>query len=75
MCEVMTWQEIESEFDSEWVLIEDPELTSALKVIKGKVVFHSKDQNEVYRKMGEFTKLNHAVRYIGELPKGWEMAL
>ena len=75
MNQVMTWEEIESAFDGEWVLIEDPELTHALKVIKGKVVFHSKDQGKVYQKMGEFPKLNHAIRYIGEFPEGWEMAL
>ena len=75
MDKVMSWLEIEAAFDSEWVLIEDPELTNSLKVIQGKVVFHSKEQSEVYEKMRDLPRLNHAIRYIGRLPEGWEMAL
>ena len=47
---VMSWKEIEETFDSEWVLIEDPELSLSLEVLGGKVVFHSTDKNVSIRK-------------------------
>ena len=66
MNQVMTWEEIEAEFDGEWVLIENPETTPVLEILRGKVVFHSKDKQEVHEEMMELPKLNHAVMYIGE---------
>ena len=72
---VMSWKEIEDAFDSEWVLIEDPELTHSQEIIKGKVVFHSKDRGEVHSKATELRPLHPAIIYIGDLPEGWEMAL
>ncbi len=40
----MTISEIESEFDSEWVLVDEPETNEQLEVLKGKVLHHSKDR-------------------------------
>ena len=50
MDEVLTAAEIEKRFESEWVLIEDPQTDEALEVRRGKVRWHSKDRDEVYRK-------------------------
>lgn len=66
MGKVMTWAEIEEAFDGEWVLIEDPETTSAPQIIRGKVIFHSKSRAEVHERMMELPKLNHAVMFIGQ---------
>ena len=46
----MTIAEIESQFESEWVLVEDPQTNNRLEVLGGKVRHHSKDRDEVYRK-------------------------
>ena len=75
MNEVMTWEEIEEAFDGEWVLIEDPELTRSLEIVGGKVVFHSAERKEVYKRMRELPELCHAVRYIGKLPQDMVFAL
>ena len=72
---VMSWKEIEDAFDSEWVLIEDPEHTPSLEIVRGKVIFHSKDRAELNAKMAELPRMHHAVIYIGGLPEGWEMIL
>ena len=50
MSEVMTREELEARFDSEWVLLEDPEVDEQSRVVRGRVVCHSKDRDEVYRK-------------------------
>ena len=47
MGEVMSLAEILGEFKSEWVLLEDPETTESLEVKGGKVLWHSKDRDEV----------------------------
>lgn len=52
MDEVLTAAQIEAQFESEWVLIEDPQTDAALEVQRGKVRWHSKDRDEVYRKGG-----------------------
>ena len=72
---VMSWSEIEETFNGEWVLIEDPELTPVLKIIRGKVIFHSKDRAAMDAKMAELTRIHHAIMYIGGLPEGMEMIL
>jgi hypothetical protein len=53
MTDVLTVAEIESQFPSEWVLVEDPETNEALGVKSGKVLYHSKDRDEVYRSAAE----------------------
>ena len=75
MDEVMSWAEIEETFNGEWVLIEDPELSPVLQVIRGKVIFHSKDRAAVDAKMQELPRMHHAVKHIGGLPEGLEMVL
>lgn len=64
----MTIEEIESQFDSEWVLIEDPRTDEALNVLGGKVLHHSKDRDEVYRKAVSLRPKRSAVVYTGEIP-------
>ena len=66
MSEVLTWAEIEAAFDSEWVLIEDPEMTGSLAIIQGRVIFHSKSRAEIHETMMELPKLNHAVIFVGQ---------
>ena len=41
--------EIKAKFDSEWVLVSEPQTNDNLEVQAGKVIFHSKDRDEVYR--------------------------
>ena len=50
MDEILTVGEMESRFVAEWLLVEEPQTDEALEVRSGKVLFHSKDRDEVYRK-------------------------
>ena len=75
MDKVMSWAEIEATFDSEWVLIEDPELTPMLEIIRGKVVFHGKDKDKLHQKMRELLPLRSAVIFVGDPPKDLEFIL
>src|SRR2546425_5910097 len=53
MHELMSLAEINATFESEWVLLENPETTESLEVKAGKVLWHSKDRDELYRKARE----------------------
>ncbi len=48
MDDVLTIAQIEAQFASEWVLVEDPQTNEALEVQSGTVRWHSKDREEVY---------------------------
>ena len=75
MNEVLTVAEIKSRYDSEWVLIEDPQTNEALEVQSGKVLYHSKDRDEFDRKALAFHPKRFAVLYTGTPPEGMEFAL
>jgi hypothetical protein len=76
MNEVMSLAEIESRFKSEWVLLEDPETTEALEVKKGKVLWHCKDRDELYRMVGELKSKHSAILYTGVVvPEGTAVIL
>ena len=75
MDNVLTIAEIEAQFQSEWVLIEDPETNEALEVQSGKVVGHSKDRDEVYRQAVSLRPKRFAVLYTGTIPKDTAVVL
>ena len=71
----MTIEEIDSQFDSEWVLIEDPKTDEGLKVLGGRVLHHSKDRDEVYRKAVSLRPKRSALIYTGEIPEDTAVVL
>ena len=64
----MTMADIHARFRSEWVLLENPETGEALEVTGGKVLWHSQDRDEVYRKAQELAPTHSAIVYTGTLP-------
>lgn len=73
--DILTFAEIKDRFDSEWVLLQDPELTQKMEIIRGKVLFHSKSRDEVSRKALELMPKHSAVFFTGEIPKGTAVIL
>ena len=69
MNRVMTREEMETEFDEEWVLIEDPYDDERKQVAGGRVVFHSKNRDEVDAAAIRLRLKNAAFFYFGEMPK------
>jgi len=70
MREYLSFFEIQRQFDSEWVLVEDPQTDEALNVKNGVVLCHSKDRDEIYRKAREIKPRHSAILYTGILPEG-----
>jgi hypothetical protein len=75
MSRILTAAQIRQQFESEWVLVEDPETNDALEVESGKVRWHSKDRDEVYRKAVELRLKRFAMLYTGEMPEGTAIVL
>lgn len=73
--EILTMKEIEEKFNSEWVLIGEPQTNELLEVLSGKILFHSKDRDEIHQKAMELRPKRFAVLRIGEPPEGMEFAL
>ncbi|HVC96881.1 MAG TPA: hypothetical protein VND64_24595 [Pirellulales bacterium] len=75
MNEVLSISEIESRFASEWVLVDDPQLGDGDEVLAGRVVCHSKDRDEVYRKAIELKPKHFAFVYTGSIPENTAIIL
>jgi hypothetical protein len=75
MGDVLTISQIERRFDSEWVLVGEPQTNDALEVQSGKVLWHSKDRDEVYRKAVELRPKRFAMLYTGRMPENTAIIL
>ena len=66
MNEFLTIEEIEEKFNGEWVLIEDVETNEKLEVLRGKVIYHGKDKNELHRRAMNSKTKRFASLFIGK---------
>jgi hypothetical protein len=73
--ELLSVAEIMSRFDSEWVLVEDVKTNDRLELQEGRVLWHSKDRDEVYRKAVELRPKCFATIYTGAIPEGTAVIL
>jgi L,D-peptidoglycan transpeptidase YkuD (ErfK/YbiS/YcfS/YnhG family) len=64
--EIMTAEEINERFPSEWVLVEDPETEPNLTVTQGKVLWHSPNRDELYNKAVELRPKSSAILFTGK---------
>jgi hypothetical protein len=75
MNEVLTIEEIQSRFDSEWVLIGDPVTDEGNHVLSGQVLAHSRDRDEVYRCAITAITKRFAVVFTGVIPENTAVVL
>ena len=75
MDEILTVEQIEARFAPDWVLIGEPQTDEDLSLRSGKVLFHSPDRDEVYRKARELRPGRFAVRYLGTWPANMALVL
>ena len=78
MPQEMTIEEIEAQFDGQWVLIADPETDQYNRVVRGTVVFHSHDLDETdayFLAQRDSPIYSWASFYVGEMPEGVKVLL
>jgi hypothetical protein len=73
--EILTKVEIETRYPSEWVLVGDPESDENLEIVRGRVLFHSPDRDEMYRKAIELRPKLAATLFTGAPPEDEEFIL
>jgi len=67
--ELLTIAEIESRFIDEWVLVQDPETNETLDVLGGRVRCHSRNRDDIDRKMMEINPPRRlAILFTGQIP-------
>ncbi len=67
--EELTMAEIETRFDQEWVLINDPVLDEQFRVVKGRVRFHSPDRDVFDDGVDKLHSNQFATEFIGRPPE------
>ena len=72
---VSTLAEIEARYDSEWVLIGDPEVSPDMQLIRGKVIAHSKSRDEIAQRDAESHLKSAAIIYTGSIPENTAVVL
>lgn len=75
MAQALTITEIKSQFEDEWILVENPRTDSDMQVEGGQVVAHSKDRDEVYRHAVATKPKRFAIVYTGSIPEGTAIVL
>lgn len=75
MNQMLAMSEIASRYPNEWLLIADAELDDELNVVRGEVVAHSSNRDEVYGKLLSVKGRSFAIEYVGEPPEDWAVAL
>jgi hypothetical protein len=69
MKKIFTMKELEARYSDEWVLLVNPVHNKLMEPIRGELVFHSKDRDEVYKKAHGRKDAHTAVFYVGKLPE------
>jgi hypothetical protein len=69
MDEVLTLDEIKARYAPDWVVIADPEIDDRLQVVRGKVVCHGPDPDELLCKVRELKPDRMVIRDLGKNPE------
>ena len=69
MKKVFTMKELEACYSGEWVLLVNPKHIERLERLRGELVFHSKDRNEVYKEAQRRRDAHTAIFYVGKIPE------
>ena len=65
---IMSLEEIFSLYPDEWVLIVNPELDEEFSVIRGEVLAHATERDEIYSKLSLRNGKSVAIDYTGSIP-------
>ncbi|MEG3939208.1 MULTISPECIES: hypothetical protein [unclassified Microcoleus] len=65
---ILSLEEIFRLYPDEWVLIVNPELDEELNVIRGEVLAHATERDEIYSKLSLRNGKSVAIEYTGSIP-------
>jgi hypothetical protein len=73
--EILTFEEMQRRYVGEWVLIAELESDENMQVVRGKVLAHSPNRDEVYDALSAFPQRSLAIEYMGTPPADWAVML
>ena len=71
----MRWEEIKNAFKDQWVLVQVDEVDASFNILEGEVLAHSKDKEEVYKKLLQIRPKEFSVEYTGVIPEDLAVVL
>ncbi|RKX74595.1 MAG: hypothetical protein DRP87_16535 [Spirochaetes bacterium] len=71
----MKWEEIVKRFKDEWVFIGVTEVDEDFNLKVGDVIAHSKDKEEIYRRLLELRPKRFSIEYKGKIPEDLAVVL
>ncbi len=75
MKKIFTMKDLEALYSGEWVLLVNPKHIERLDRLRGELVFHSKNRNEVYKEAHKRKDAHTAILYVGKLPEDLAVVL
>lgn len=63
--ERLTIDEINRQFDGQWVLLEDPEIAEDEEVLSGRLLFHTEDRDAMDQRSLELMPRHSAIFFVG----------
>ena len=74
--EILTVEEIRGRYPREWVLIADTESDDSWNVIRGEVLAHSPEREEIDRALTKFQDVRSiSIEYTGRIPDEYSVVL
>jgi hypothetical protein len=61
-------ERIKERYPNEWLLIVDYETDASTRIIRGRLVNHSKSREEIHRALSQY-KGKKCIHYLGKLPQ------
>jgi hypothetical protein len=68
MAKLMTLAEIKQQHQDEWLLIAYTELDENLNVLRGELLMHSPEVDDIYDALPAYNDRAVAIEYVGEPP-------
>jgi len=65
----MMFQKMIEKFKDEWILVDVKEVDENFNLIEGEVLAHSKDKEEVYKKLLEIRPKKFSIEFTGKIPE------
>jgi len=69
MSEIMTFEEMQNRYNGEWLLIAYTSVDDNLQIIKGEVLAHSQNKEDIYKALESVKEQPLAIEYVGQVPE------
>lgn len=71
----MKWEEIVEQYKDEWILIDVKAVDENFNIKEGEAIAHSKDKEEIHKKLLEIKPKEFSIEYTGKIPEDLAVAL